>query len=69
MNDNGWNEWKNHVLLELEGHNKRLDNIDQSLNRLWTEISALKVKSGLWGFLGAMVPISILLIYQMVNGG
>lgn len=59
-NDPGsWTEWAAHVLREL----KRLDGSIERLEELLTQIrinqAQLQVKSGIWGALGASVPILI----------
>ena len=65
---NGWNEWSRHVLAELI----RLQELCRTLNaeaekrdearqkdivELKTQMSALQVKAGLFGAVGAAIPI------------
>ncbi len=62
--DNGFNEYKRLLLAELE----RLDNsvkvLGEKLDKVQIEIATLKVKSGAWGALGAMIPIGLaMLVY------
>ena len=67
MPDNSWDEWRNHVLLELEENSKQMKNIYESLNNVKIEIAKLKVKSGVWGALAGAIPASIILIYMYVK--
>jgi len=56
---NGWAEWSRHVLKELE----RLDHCYEELNKQCTrvniEMNILKVKAGIWGLIGAAIPVVI----------
>jgi hypothetical protein len=45
----GWSEWSNFVLRELERLNDRVEEISLTLGKINTEIALLKLKSGLWG--------------------
>ena len=65
--ENGWNEWKNHILLEIQKYGERLDKIDQKINRLCYDISALKVKAGLWGAIAGIIPVITYAIIQFLK--
>lgn len=56
---NGWNEWANHVLLELERHSKELADVKQEMNRMSNTLSNLKGQATAWGavagFAGAII--------------
>jgi len=65
---NGWNEWSRHVLAELvrldqcykeirEDSEKRDKERVKEVVCLKTEMAALQVKAGLWGAVGAAIPI------------
>lgn len=56
---NGWQEWSNYVLKELERLNDCYDKLDSSVQNIHTEIAMLKVKSGVWGAVGGAIPIGI----------
>ena len=46
---NGWNEWKNHVLIELEkAHNERKILVEK-LQKLQNSVTALQVKMAVVG--------------------
>ncbi len=49
------------MLRELDRINDKLDDIP----RLREEIATLKVKSGLWGAVGACIPVIIMLAYSI----
>ena len=51
-------EW---LLRELDRINAKLDDIP----KLRDEIATLKVKSGLWGAVGACIPVVVMLAYNI----
>jgi len=68
---NGWEQWKNHVLLELKRASEERMNLQSEvvklrttdLPKIQTSIAMLNVKSGFWGATGAGV---ILLVYYIL---
>jgi hypothetical protein len=54
--NNGWQEWSKHVLLELERLNSCYEKLDGKINTMREDIATLKVKAGLWGAIGAAIP-------------
>jgi len=65
---NGWVVWGKHVLeelIELKEQNKELD---RNVNKIHTEIAVLKVKSGIWGLLGGLIPVTITLVIIFIKG-
>ena len=65
--NNGWNEWKNLVLSQLEqlreGQKESVD-IAQTLRE---DIVALKLKAGIWGLMGASIPVITLLLIEFLR--
>jgi len=66
-NKDNWDECRNLVISELS----RLDGND---NEQWNlikqhtvEIEVIKVKAGLWGFLGASIPILLAIIIYLIK--
>ena len=57
--ENGWNEWSRHVLAELERLNSWSAEIANRQTTILVQISALKVKSGIWGLIGGAIPVII----------
>ena len=66
--ENGWAEWGKHVLKQLEIHHEQLDGIDDKITKLQVEIAMLKVKSGIWGLIGASIPVGVALFYRYLEG-
>ena len=65
---NGWAEWSRFVLKELERLNGCYDDINEKVGLIREEIVALKIKAGVWGLLGGMIPVAItLMIYIIIK--
>lgn len=56
---NGWPAWGKYVLKELERLNEQMEAINKKVDRLAIEIAMLKVKSGVWGLVGGLIPVAI----------
>lgn len=63
---NGWDQWGRHVLVKLGDIDNRLGSLDEGYNKLSIDIATLKVKSGVWGAFGAMIPIIVATIVWML---
>ena len=61
---NGWDEWGKHVLTELGRLRDEVQGMRKEQSNILQQIAALKVKSGVWGAMGACVPIVVLLLVQ-----
>ncbi len=61
--DNGWKEWKNHVLSELD----RLKPIQTDLTNIKVAIENLKVKSGIWGAIAGIIPSMGVIVYLIAK--
>jgi len=57
----GWSEWGNHVLVELVRLSGAYEGLRGEVVRIHVEVATLKVKSGIWGAIGALIPITITL--------
>ena len=64
----GWDQQALYVREELKRLSKGQDLIFQKMNEINVQIAMLKVKSGVWGAMGACIPIGILLVAQWVKG-
>ena len=63
----GWQEWGRHVLAELVRLNNLYEKQSQRIGEVREDIAGLKVKSGLWGLLGGLIPILIALVVALVT--
>ena len=63
---NGWHEWSKHVLLELERLGKEQNETDDAMTSIKVEIAMLKVKSGVWGAIGGLIPVLIYIAFKIL---
>lgn len=66
--NNGWDEWGKHVLTELGRLKDEIQGMRRDQCDIGKQLAALKVKSGVWGGLGALVTIALLLLVQWAKG-
>ena len=64
---NGWSEWGKHVLAELKRHNEWCNELAETQTSILVQISALKVKAGIWGVIGGAVPVAIGLAIWLIK--
>lgn len=63
MNSNGWNEWKNHVLIELNRlHDTQQEN-NLKLNQIHVSVEKLKTKAQVWGAIAGILATTISQIF------
>ncbi len=67
MADNGWDEWRQKVLSDLEHFNDRFDKIDKSILGLQLSVVKLQMKAGIWGALAGIMPAVAALIWVMLR--
>ena len=67
INGNDWKEYRRLVLSELERLNAHGERIDKALATISTDITMLKVKAGLWGLLGGLVPVTVMLAVTVLR--
>jgi len=66
-NPDDWGAWSNYVLKELEDLNERYKEISDKIERILVDIGTLKVKAGVWGLLGGLLPATVMLIVWVVK--
>ncbi|MEQ9072722.1 MAG: hypothetical protein RLP09_02635 [Sandaracinaceae bacterium] len=64
--DNGWDEWRRHVLIELQRAHEERKSIKSELQKTQIEIARLQVKSSIWGGLtGTIVSLAAFIIQAL----
>lgn len=67
---NGWEEWSKYVLKELERLNEAEEHIKKDISKIKISLATLetemKLKAGIWGTIGAAIPITILLVTRLL---
>jgi len=62
-----WSDYEKLVLNELERHNNLIEHIRKDVGFIYSEIAGLKVKSGLWGMVGAAIPIGLAVALKFIE--
>lgn len=65
---NGWSEYSRLVLAELKRLDGELRQVNISLKEIQVELAMLKVKAGVWGSIGALIPIIVFIVMRQING-
>jgi len=65
-NENSWDQWAKYVLKELERLNEHYETLREEIGKIHTEIATLKAKAGLWGAIGAAIPVLLMLAIQLM---
>ena len=63
--DNGWSKYEKMVIDKLDDHDDKFSGIEDKLTQIQVDIATLKVKAGVWGGFGGLIPavIAIVMFY------
>ena len=63
--DNGWSKYEKMVIDKLDDHDDKFNGIENKLTQIQVDIATLKVKAGIWGGIGGLIPavIAIVMFY------
>ena len=63
--DNGWSRYEKMVMEKLDDHDDKFNGIEHKLTQIQVDIATLKVKAGVWGGIGGLIPaiIAIVMFY------
>lgn len=67
--DNGWDEWKRHVLRELERQGGKLDKIREDCTELKVSVATMRVKASLLGLIAGGVASALFAVAHALLGG
>jgi hypothetical protein len=59
MTDDSWGEYRRLVLSELERVDRSIRALHADVTTIKSEVTALKIKSGVWGLLGGLIPVVV----------
>ncbi len=65
---NNWNEWRNYILKAIDKSTDNQKEIYKQLDHIRVEIAQLKVKAGIWGLIGGVVPVAVMLGVWILRG-
>ena len=63
--NNGWRKYEMMVIDKLDDHDDKFNGIENKLTQIQVDIATLKVKAGVWGGIGGLIPavIAIVMFY------
>lgn len=64
---NDWRKWSKHVLLAIERFDKSINNMSDKIENLHIDVSALKIKAGVWGLVGGLIPALIMVLIVLLK--
>lgn len=60
--DNGWSRYEKMVMEKLDDHDDKFNGIENKLTQIQVDIATLKVKAGVWGGIGGLIPVIIAIV-------
>ena len=54
---------------KLDEHDDRFGNVENKLTQIQVDIATLKVKAGVWGGIGGLIPVVIALVMFFASKG
>ena len=66
---NGWSKYEKLVMDKLDEHDDRFGNVENKLTQIQVDIATLKVKAGVWGGIGGLIPVVIALVMFFASKG
>jgi len=69
IEENGWNEWSKHVLLELKSHKEKLDALECKITNMQIQLATIKKEMEISaGNKGAMMGGVIAVVVSVIGG-
>lgn len=62
-----WDNWREHILAEIKRGNDNIILLTNAITGINVEIAKLQVKSGIWGVMGGMIPVCIVLVVKYLK--
>ena len=69
VDSNGWSKYEKLVMDKLGEHDERFGNVEEKLTQIQVDIATLKVKAGIWGGIGGLIPVVIAIVMFMASKG
>ena len=60
--NNGWGQYQKLVMDKLGEHDEKFGSIESKLTQIQVDIATLKVKAGVWGGIGGLIPVVIAIV-------
>ena len=60
--NNGWSKYEKMVIDKLDDHDDKFSGSADKLTQIQVDIATLKVKAGVWGGIGGLIPVIIAIV-------
>jgi len=64
---NSWEEWRIYILKELDRLSENDDKTIAGLAVIVRDVATLQTKAGIWGAVGAAIPVCIFLLMEFLR--
>jgi|TARA_Y100000310_G_scaffold253900_1_gene260900 hypothetical protein len=65
VDENGdWREYKKLVISEIDRLSSHIGNLEKKIDHLRSDVVMLKIKSGVWGLLAGLIPVTIAMLVK-----
>jgi|TARA_Y100000310_G_scaffold289943_1_gene316747 hypothetical protein len=61
-----WNAYKKLVMSELDRISSRIGLLEKKIDLLRGDVIMLKIKSGVWGLMAGLIPVTIAMIAKAI---
>ena len=61
-----WNAYKKLVMSELDRISSRIGLLEKKIDLLRGDVIMLKIKSGVWGLMAALIPVTIAMVAKAI---
>jgi len=66
--ENGWNEWRHHVLETLKRVENKQDTLKESVVEVRENVAKLQVKAGVWGGIAGLIGPAAVFLWWVIKG-
>lgn len=66
MTGEDWNAYKKLVMSELDRISSRIGLLEKKIDLLRGDVIMLKIKSGVWGLMAGLIPVTIAMIAKAI---
>jgi len=64
---NGFENWKHHILRELERLSDSQENMSKQMENIGMDLAMLRVKASVWGIMGGAIPVIVSLCVYLIT--
>ena len=67
VDENGdWREYKKLVISEIDRLSVHIGSLEKKIDNLRSDVVTLKIKSGVWGLMAGLIPVTIAILVKAI---